>query len=109
MWLARCREGVTEVAEGGTLVLPTDHLCVNVDGPSDDRAIKLDVGASVGVKARCCHSPGFYPGLRYHSFSTVGRFKVCVCVCVCVRVRVRLVSTCSLYMCHQNRGEWNLV
>ena len=31
-------------AEGGTPVLPTDsprteHLCVNVDGPSDDRAI----------------------------------------------------------------------
>ena len=42
MWLVRCRDGVDEVAEGGTLVLPTDsprtkHLCVNVDGPSDDR------------------------------------------------------------------------
>ena len=58
-------------------MLPTDsprteHLCVNVDRPSDDRAIKLDISASVGVKARCCHSPG----LRYHSFSTVGGFKV---------------------------------
>ena len=63
------------------VVLPTDsprtdHLCVNVDGPSDDRMIELDINASVGVKARCCHSPGFYPGLRYHSFSTVGGFKV---------------------------------
>ena len=64
----------------------TDHLCVNVDGLSDDRAIELDISASVGVKARCCHSPGFYPGLRYHSFSTVGSFKVQVsgCMCVCM-------------------------
>ena len=62
-------------------MLPTDsprteHVCVNVDGPSDDRAIKLDISASVGVKDRYCHSPGFYPGLRYHSFSTVSGFKV---------------------------------
>ena len=113
MWLARCCEGVNEVA---TLVLPTDspkteNLCVNMDGPSDDRAIELDISASVGVKAKCCHSPDFYPGLRYHSFSTMGGFNVqgsrcvcmcmnvCMCMCMCVYVYVCVCVCVYVYVC----------